>query len=154
MLLNYRLNNDMKNIEHVIVLPPNPGAVKREIPISMQRDEAIRSAMLEAVTSPLSKLYRIGEFIVENEAMPLLDSTVDFPFRLPEPVVGVNDVGSNNREMRKFAYDTYDCLHAHFGEEPWTEWDILGHVMPREEPTHIHLGVFIGLSDLIRTVVE
>ena len=88
-----------------------------------------------------------SKIMAEWVARPLLSVCVVFPFQLPR----AGGLGSNNNELRRFAYDAYDML-AESG--CWSDWRVVSYfAQMRDLHERIELGLFVG-KDFNQTVVE
>lgn len=110
-----------------------------EVSCTARADWAIRTMMEQAVQYDDESVLTITKELLDEKLAPLHEVMLERPFRLSR----LNDVGSNNNEMKVFAFDAYDALAEHFGSRLWDGWFIAPFFAPGDDMNNtFYLGVF------------
>jgi hypothetical protein len=89
---------------------------------SIRHDYEIRQAMERCLRLSEEEVVLASKKITFVGKLCLVSCRLDWSFNMPAVS---KDYGSNNEELRGFAFDAYDKLKAHFaGDEWYGEWEV------------------------------
>lgn len=123
-----------------------------EVSHARRLDWAIRTSMERAVQCDDETVAELTKVLAEQRLEPMYAITLERPFILPSLQ---NRFGSNNSEMRAFAYDAFDELAKYFDATAvWQDWFIAPYFAKGDDTREsFQLGVFVA-DNFTQTVVE
>lgn len=122
-----------------------------EVPLIMRRDWSIRTMIERALQYDDNTVREITKLLANQESLTVKDShSLERPFQMPN----LNGNGSNNKELRTFAFNAYNALAAHFIEREWNNWVIAPCFLEGDDTaSSFELRIYVD-EDIAKTVVE